>query len=237
MFNNKSILALIPARGGSKGIPRKNIIDLCGKPLISYSIIAGKNSKYIDSVVVTTDDDEISDVARKFGADIPFLRPKSLASDTSKTIDAVLHAICTLKDMGREYDTMVLLQPTQPLRTSTDIDKAIEKYMNEDCIPLVSVSEVNDNPLLIRSISNDRLHPLLNVSSTCRRQDMPKFYRVNGCIYINEISDIKDNTSFNDNPLPFIMEVSHSIDIDALSDLALADYYLRSEKDQYQEGE
>ncbi|MCR5420660.1 MAG: acylneuraminate cytidylyltransferase family protein [Lachnospiraceae bacterium] len=226
MYNNKRILGLIPARGGSKGIPHKNIIDLCGKPLISYSIEAGLKSKYIDSVIVSTDDKEIAAISRSYGAEVPFMRPEELAADTSKTIDAILHAVNSLKSMGREYDTLVLLQPTQPLRTFEDIDNALNKYMENKCIPLVSVSPVNDNPLLIRSIQNDRLIPLLNASSTCRRQDMPEYYRVNGCIYINEISEINENTSFNDNPLPFTMTREHSVDIDELSDLALAKFLI-----------
>ena len=226
MYNKKRILALIPARGGSKGIPRKNIIDLCGKPLISYSIEACLKSNYIDSVIVSTDDTEIAEVSRSYGADVPFMRPAALASDMSKTIDAVIHAIATLKEVGHEYDTLVLIQPTQPLRTNDDIDSAIEKYWNSGCIPLVSVSPVDDNPMLIRSIENGHLKLLLDISSTCRRQDMPAYYRVNGCIYINEISEISESTSFNDNPLPFIMDRSHSVDIDEPCDLALAEYYM-----------
>ncbi len=222
-------MALIPARGGSKGIPRKNIKDLCGKPLIAYSIEAGLNSKYIDSVVVSTDDSEIAEVSKRFGAEVPFIRPEELASDTAKTLDVVLHAIKEMESKGSTFDTFVLLQPTQPLRTAADLDAAIEKYMENGCISMVSVSPVNDHPILIRTIEEDRLKPLLNCSSTCRRQDMPKYYRVNGCIYINEISEIDTNTSFNDNVLPFVMEPSHSVDIDELSDFELAKYYL-SEK-------
>ena len=229
MFNNKTILGIIPARGGSKGIPHKNIIDLCGKPLISYTIQAGLSSKYIDSIIVSTDDESIADISRSYGAEVPFMRPAALASDTSKTIDSVLHAIRSLQESGRIYDTVVLLQPTQPLRTDNDIDSAIEKYMYMNCSPLVSVCPVHDNPMLIRSIRNDTLYPLLNSDSTCRRQDMPDYYRVNGCIYINEISDLTTDTSFNDNPLPFIMECSHSVDIDEPCDLAMAEYYLTHE--------
>ncbi len=228
MYEGKKILGLIPARGGSKGIPHKNIITLNDHPLIFYSISAGLQSKYIDSVVVTTDDDEIADVARNFGADVPFMRPQYLASDTAKTVDCVIHAINTLRNIGRPYDTVVLLQPTQPLRTSTDIDEAIETYMNNKCIPLVSVSPVTDHPLLIRSIKDDHLVSLLNTQSTCRRQDMPAFYRINGCIYINEASSITEATSFNDNPLPYIMDKNHSIDIDEPIDLIFAEALLNT---------
>lgn len=228
MFDKQKILALIPARGGSKGIKDKNIIPLAGKPLIAYSIEAAKKSKYIDSIVVTTDSERIAEVAKRYGARVPFLRPVELAADTSKTIDAVLHAIKTLRSMGENYDTLVLLQPTQPLRTTDDIDKAIELYYENGENGLVSISPVDDSPLLIRSIDEDgKLINLLSQNSTCRRQDMPNYYKVNGCIYINKIDELNENTSFNDNKVPFIMDKEHSIDIDEMSDLWMAEYYLK----------
>ena len=230
MIGDKKVLALIPARGGSKGIPHKNIIDLCGRPLIEYSISASRSSKYIDRVIVSTDDAEIARVSKESGADIPFLRPAELAGDNSKTVDAVLHAIKWLKANGENYHILVLLQPTQPLRTSEDIDTAIEKFIQSNYQALVSVSPVDDNPLLIRSIEKGRLIPLLNTSSTCRRQDMPTYYRVNGCIYINLIDELNEATSFNDNTVPFVMSREHSVDIDEMRDLYIAEYYLRTKE-------
>lgn len=230
MFGERKLLAVIPARGGSKGIPHKNIIDLCGKPLIGYTIEAALGSRYIDYVIVSTDDMEIASIAVRFGAEVPFLRPSELASDTSKTLDAILHVIFALKCRGMEFSDLVLLQPTQPLRTSGDIDSAVEVYNESGRKSLVSVSEVDDNPLLIRTIEGNRLKPLIQMSSTCRRQDMPKYYRVNGCIYINSIDEIDETTSFNDNIIPFEMKKSHSVDVDELSDLAVAKYYISSPK-------
>ena len=228
MFENNRILALIPARGGSKGILHKNITPLAGEPLIKYSIDAAKQSKYIDYVLVSTDDAEIADIAKKYGAKVPFLRPKELASDTAKTIDAVLHAIETLRKAGETFDSLVLLQPTSPLRTAEDIDKAIETFYQFNRQPVVSVSEVSDHPILIRTIeqtpNGDRLKPLLDGSSTVRRQDMPPFYRVNGSIYINPIEEISQTTSFNDNLVPFIMQKNHSVDIDEPIDLRIAEW-------------
>ena len=116
MYGSKKVLALIPARGGSKGIKKKNIVLLDGKPLIAYSIEASLRSKYIDSTVITTDSREIAEIAEKFGGRVPFLRPAELAQDKSKTIDAVLHAIRQLTIKRENYDILVLLQPTQPLR-------------------------------------------------------------------------------------------------------------------------
>lgn len=172
MYNDNKLLAFIPARGGSKGIKEKNIVDLCGKPLISYTIEAALKSEYIDKVIVSTDSDKIADVSKKYGAEIPFLRPAELSTDTAKTIDAVLHAIRTLKK-GENYDVLVLLQPTQPLRTYLDIDAAVKMFFEKNRKGLVSISPIDDNPLLIRTVDDDgALTSLLGVNSTCRRQDI-----------------------------------------------------------------
>ena len=151
----KKVLAIIPARSGSKGIKDKNIINLNGKPLIAYSIEAGLKSKYIDKVVVTTDGEEIAKVARAYGAEVPFMRPDYLSSDTAKTIDAVMHCIEEMKRLGEEYDYIVLLQPTQPLRQSWHIDEAIELILEKDEEALVSVSKVKDHPILMRTIDSN----------------------------------------------------------------------------------
>ena len=227
MIEKNKIVALIPARGGSKGIKNKNIIDLCGKPLISYTIQAALESKYIDKVIVSTDSQEIADVAIKYGAEVPFLRPGELASDTSKTIDAVMHAVGELEKRKEEYDILILLQATQPLRTADDIDSAIELFIKNKGQSLVSVSPVEDNPILIRTIDNlGRMNSILPMKSTCRRQDMPLYYRVNGCIYINLISELDLNTSFNDNKIPYTMPKERSVDIDEIKDLLIAQYYI-----------
>ena len=230
MYGEKKILALIPARGGSKGIPHKNILPLAGKPLISYTIGAGLQSKYIDTVLVSTDDPEIARVSKECGAEVPFLRPAELAADTSKTIDAVLHAVRAMAERGMTYDALVLLQPTSPLRTAEDTDRAIEKFYRCGRRAVVSVCGADDPPILMRTIEQgpdgERLKPLLNVSSTCRRQDMPAYYRVNGSIYINAAEELDETTSFNDNPVPYVMAKNHSVDIDGPEDLALAGFLL-----------
>ncbi len=229
MYKNQKILALIPARGGSKGIKNKNIIDLCGKPLISYTIEAALNSKYIDNVIVSTDSSDIANIAVQYGAEVPFLRPQALATDTSKTIDAVLHAITYLKNKNRDYDVLVLLQPTEPLRDCTDIDNALTIFFKNNYNSLVSVSPVTDSPILIRTINNNNeLKHLINCNSTIRRQDMKSYYVINGCIYINYISSLSPDTSFNDNSFGFVMDESHSIDIDEYKDLFIAEYYLKN---------
>lgn len=231
MINGKSVLALIPARGGSKGIKDKNIILLEGKPLINYTIETAIKSSYIDRVVVTTDSDKIAEVAMEAGADVPFKRPAELAADSSKTLDAVLHAINWLDDNDRHYDILVLLQPTQPLRNISDIDDALEKFeaMNEQA--LVSICEVDDNPVLIRTINDHGLMDnLINMNSDIRRQDMPIYYKLNGAVYINKIDEINENTSFNDNPVPYLMAKERSVDIDDLDDLEMAKILIRRKK-------
>ncbi len=228
-YGEKRILALIPARGGSKGIKGKNITSLAGKPLIAYTIEAAGKSRYMDSVVVTTDSEEIAAVAEKYGARIPFLRPAVLAGDRSRTIEAVLHAVRELEDMGEYYDVLALLQPTQPLRSAADIDQAMECFFEKGQRALASVSPAAHHPLLIRSIGQEGvLKPVLACQSTCRRQDMPAYYRINGCIYINRIGELSEETSFNDNEVPYIMPTERSVDIDAAVDLAVAAYYLEA---------
>lgn len=233
MYKEKKILALIPARGGSKGIKNKNIIEIEGKPLIAYTIESALKSKYIDSIVVSTDSYEIAETSRKYGARIPFMRPEELARDTSKTIDAVYYTARRLQKQGEVYDAIVLLQATQPLRIADDIDGAIEHYYNMGEKSLLSVSETEVNPILIRTIDEKGvMEKILDVSSTCRRQDMPKYYRVNGCIYINSVQELDTDTSFNDNEMPYIMPKERAVDIDEMVDIAMVEYYLK-EGEQY----
>lgn len=226
MYKDCKILSLIPARGGSKGIKNKNITNLNGRPLISYSIETALGSKYIDDIVVSTDSEEIAAVSIKYGAAVPFMRPKELASDEARTIDAVLHAINALE---KKYDVLVLLQPTQPLRTIEEVDCAIESFFKNKMKGLVSVSRVKDHPLMIRTLNSDgSLTSLIRENSTCRRQDMRIYYKVNGCIYINKISELSEYTSFNDNEMGFVMEEDHAVDIDTQLDLHLAEYYIEN---------
>ncbi|MEH7494539.1 acylneuraminate cytidylyltransferase family protein [Neobacillus niacini] len=224
MYQNKRFIAIIPARGGSKGIPNKNIIDVNGKPLIQYSIDAAKASKYIDSIVVSTDSVEIAEVAAQCGADIPALRPEYLASDKAKTIDALLHMVEVLRRVGEEFDYLVLLQPTQPLRQGFHIDEAIETMMSRNSKSLVSISKVNEHPVLMRTQNLDgTLKNILNVSSTIRRQDFPDFYKVNGAIYINALDHtFNQDTSLNDNEIGYAMDSKYDVDIDEPIDLEIA---------------
>ena len=228
MYSGKRFLAIIPARGGSKGIPHKNIMDLCGKPLISYSIEAAKRSKYIDYVLVSTDDVGIKEVSMKYGANVPFLRPDKISSDEAKSIDVVLHGIEFLKNQGEKFDYVVLLQPTSPLRTYEDIDSAIELILEKKESSLVSLCQVDENPILMRTIEENNLKPILQFNGdNLRRQDLPTYYIFNGALYINTVEMLlKENAFVNEKSIPYIMEKNKSVDIDTIIDAKLAEYIL-----------
>jgi len=225
----KRILAIIPARGGSKGIPRKNIIDLNGKPLIAWTIKASLDSNFISKTVVSSDDDEILKISQKYGASV-IRRPKSLASDEASSESVMLHTIDSLSVNNEEFDIVILLQPTSPLRTSKDIDDAYEAMISMDATSLISVSEV-DNKFLKSFIRK----PSGYLESVCnkkyafmRRQALPAVYLSNGAIYIILISEfLKSKSLFTDKTIEYIMKKNHSIDIDCLDDVYQADKYFR----------
>ncbi|WP_127011257.1 cytidylyltransferase domain-containing protein [Veillonella sp. CHU594] len=230
MYQDKRILAIIPARGGSKGIPHKNIINLCGKPLIAYTIESAKQSTYIDTVIVSTDDVDIQRIGEDYGASVPFLRDAKIASDEATTISVVVDAVERLKEKEQIFDAVVLLQPTSPLRTTEEIDVAIDVFFQNEMKGVVSVNVAEVSPFLLRTIKGSQLQRIISENSTIRRQDMPTYYEVNGAIYINAISDIKESLSFNDNPIPYIMSCERSVDIDTWDDLEKAKYYLNNKR-------
>lgn len=223
MYKNKKIVAVIPARGGSKGIPEKNIVEINGRPLIDYTISAALESQYLDKVIVSTDSEKIAEIAVKCGAEVPFLRPQNLAEDQSKTIDVLINLIKQLSITDINFDYIVLLQPTQPLRKSFHINEAIKLVIDNNYKSLTSVSIVRDHPILVRTIDNHgKLKNLLHINSTVRRQDFPIYYKVNGAIYINRIDeDFNENTSLNDNLYPYVMDREYDLDIDEPFDLEI----------------
>ena len=227
MIENLKVIALIPARGGSKGVKDKNIKPLNGIPLIGHTICEAKKSNYIDYIFVSTDSEKIRAVSVEFGAQVPFLRNPEYATDTSKTIDAVMNDLTRLKNSDMNFDILVLLQPTSPLRTVQDIDNAIKTYVENGFKDVVSISESEENPVLMRCLDSEkRMSKLLDAQSTVRRQDMVTYYKVNGAIYVNNIEKLSLESSFNDNPIPYIMKKTHSVDIDTIDDFALAEYYI-----------
>ena len=225
MSNKEKFLAIIPARGGSKRLPRKNILELCGKPLIAWSIEAGQKSKYIDKVVVSSDDSEILDIAKKFEADV-LRRPNNLATDTSTTFDVIKHILDNIEG----FDYIVLLQPTSPLRDENHIDMAIKLLQDKNADAVISVSETDHNPLWSNtlddslSMKNFLKDEVLNK----RSQDLKKYYRLNGGIYICETNKLLAQKSFflKENIYAYKMDKQSSIDVDDEADFKIAETFM-----------
>ncbi len=221
MYKNKIFLAIIPARGGSKRLPGKNILDLSNKPLIAYSIEAGLKSKYIDKVIVTSDSDEILEVSKKYGSDI-IKRPDYLATDTSTTFDAIKHTV----DNFQDYDYIILLQPTSPLRDEKHIDEAIELLEIKKADAIISVSQTDHSPLWSNTLTKDMsLKGFLKDEMLNKRsQEIEKYYSLNGAIYICKIDRFLDEETFflKDNIYAYQMDKESSIDIDEKIDFKMA---------------
>lgn len=226
MIGNKTVLAIIPARGGSKGVPRKNIREVAGKPLIAWTIEEAKKSGYIDRLVVSTDDQEIADIAVKWGGEVPFMRPAELARDDSPGIAPVIHMLATIQP---EYDLVVLLQPTSPLRAVDDIDGAISLMIDRQAKACVTVVEPDKSPYWMYSLhSSGKLRPLLNGDYT-RRQDIPVVYALNGAVYVAESNWLVRLQNFvTEETVAYIMTKEHSIDIDTDIDLIIAEKLLNN---------
>jgi len=222
MYKNKTFLTIILARGGSKRLPRKNVLELNGKPLIAYSIEAGLKSKYIDKVIVTSDDEEILNISRKFGSN-SIKRPKELATDEATTVNVIKHVLTEFN----EYDYIVLLQPTSPLRNEKHIDEAIELLETKKADAVVSVCEMEHSPLWSNTLPDDlsMRNFLKEEIKNKRSQDLDKYYRVNGTIYICKTDKfLEENTLFlKDNIFAYIMDRKSSVDIDDEIDFKLAE--------------
>ncbi len=219
-----NILAIIPARGQSKGLPGKNIKLLADKPLIAYTIEAALESKFINRTIVSTDDFETMDIAKNFGAEVPFLRPDYLALDTTTTVEVVLDLLANLK-ATEDYvpDYVCLLQCTSPLRNSVDIDACIIQCLNSDFDACYSVSEAKSSPYWMKVFDGPKLTPFINSDTILRRQDLPKVYSLNGAIYFVKTSELlKYSTLHLPNATGYIMPRNRSVDIDTDIDFELA---------------
>jgi len=230
VYKNKTFLAIIPARGGSKRLPRKNILDLVDKPLITWSIEAGLNSKYIDKVIVSSDDNEILNISQKYGA-LTIKRPNTLASDTATTFDAIKHTI----ENTDKYDYIVLLQPTSPLRDENHIDEAIELLEDKCADAVVSVCEMDHSPLWSNTLpENGSMQGFLkNEVLNKRSQDLENYYRLNGAIYICKTDRLLEEESFflKKNIFSYIMGRKSSVDIDEKIDFKLAELLIKDTND------
>jgi CMP-N,N'-diacetyllegionaminic acid synthase len=231
LINGKKVLAIIPARGGSKRLPRKNILPLHGKPLIAWSIEAGLNSQYIDRVVVSTDCEDIAKVAIDFGAEVPFIRPSEIATDTATTDSVILHFLSTLS-VENNPDIVVILQPTSPLRTKGDIDQALKLLIDKQAQGIVSVCECEHSPLWSNVLPADNnMGAFINKDVRGKRsQDLPLCYRLNGAVYAFTSDSFIDRQgiSYSESVFSFIMPSTRSIDIDHELDFRLAEVILSS---------
>lgn len=212
-----TFLAVIPARGGSKGIPRKNIKEIAGKPLIAWTIEEAKKSKYITKLILSSDDEEIIEVAKQYGCEAPFVRPKALASDETPGVDPILHAI----EQCPGFDYVIVLQPTSPLRTVENIDAAIEMLLAKENDFCVSVTEAKQSPYWMYNLNiNGTMDSVIKQTNfAVRRQDLSPAYILNGAIYIAKTKPLKVTKSFlTSETLGYIMSEKHSIDIDTEED-------------------
>ena len=226
MYKGKTFLVIIPARGGSKGLPGKNIKDLNGKPLIAWSIEAAFGSKYSDEIMVTTDNEDIAHIATKFNASVPFLRPAYLATDKTTTFDAVKHSINFYKDnLKFFFDYIVLLEPTSPLRTSIDIDLAIEKLLSSKASAIVGICKTeSQNPafLVVKDSDNFISGYEDKDMKVKRRQDIKDVFFLEGSLYISQIDEyLKNETFYHEDTIGFEVPKYKSLEIDDIYDFTM----------------
>jgi len=221
LIKGKAVVAIIPARGRSSGIPKKNIRLLNGKPLIAYSIEAALKSKYINRVMVSTENEKIAKIAKRYGAEI-IKRPEQLAGDETPTTDVIFHVLEIIR--GYCPEVVVVLQPTSPLRTYQDINSAIRLFLEKNCESVVSVCEVEPSPYWSFKIEKGYLKPIFESYLRTRRQELPKSYMPNGAIYISRPEILHKYHSFYCNKtIPYVMPPERSVDIDSEIDLKLAE--------------
>lgn len=221
-------LAIIPARSGSKGLKDKNIKMLNGKPLMAYSIEAALHSECFDKIVVSTDSEAYAKIAKEYGAEVPFLRLEHLSGDEVTTNCVISDLLIKLKEYGEEFDCMMILQPTSPLRTSEDIKKAIKLMKEKKANAVVSLCEVDHSPLYAGEVPVDlRIDGFIKKDISCRRQELPKYYRLNGAIYLAKVDYFLEYGDFYKNECyAFIMDKNSSIDIDDEFDFKMAELIL-----------
>lgn len=235
-MDKKNILGVITARGGSKGIPGKNIKELGGKPLIAWTIEVAKQSKMISHLIVSTDDEEIADVCRQYGADVPFMRPAELAEDKTPHLPVMQHAIKFMEDkLGLVFDYVAILQPTSPFRSVEDVDETIELLDKEGADSAVSLVEIEDNhPFKIKKLEGTKVLPycVQEIEGT-RRQDLPVAYKRNGSIYAMKRDVMMvDNSLYGKTIVGHVCPKERSIDLDNMFDWMKAEYMLKEKNNE-----
>lgn len=220
-------LAYIPARSGSKGIPKKNIRPLLGKPLLGWMVEAAQKTGLFDRIMVSTDSEEFAEVARKCGAWVPFLRDPAVAKDTTPSIETVCSDKDRLEAMGETFDTFCLLEATSPLCRSEDIAGAVALFEKVNA-GVVSVVRSKARPMIMRTVDADgKATPILASRQILRRQDEPVYYQLNAAIYINRWDELAPDLKLGYNPYAYVMDEISSIDVDHIEDFELAEKYLR----------
>ncbi|MCG6167602.1 acylneuraminate cytidylyltransferase family protein [Leptospira sp. FAT2] len=229
MLANQKVLAIVPARAGSKRIPNKNTVEIEKKPLIVWSLEAAKKSRYIDKIVISTDDPKIISIAKEIGIEIPFIRPKELSEDSTPTIDVLKHVIQFMRERGEVFDLIILLQPTSPLRTHEDIDAALEEMLSKSANSIISVNEMDHPVEWINTLPSDLSMVNFLKNKEKRSQEYLKQYRLNGAIYISKTLPLLEQNTFfqSEKTYAFIMEPDKSIDIDTPYDLKIASLLLK----------
>lgn len=232
MLNGEKVLAIVPARGGSKGVPRKNVRTAAGRPLIAWTIAAAKAAATVDRVILSSDDDEIIAAARQAGCDVPFVRPTALASDTASMLDVVHHAI---EQCGGDFGWIVLLQPTSPLRTGADIDDTLKACQDANAPACVTVTPADKSPQwMFYREGGGRMRPVIETGTQLafRRQDLPQAYALNGAVYAARRDWLANRPSFlSPDTVCHVMPRARSIDIDTETDFIIMQALL-SERNQ-----
>lgn len=221
MYRGQTVLVIIPARGGSKRVPHKNKRLLGGKPLVAYAIGAARQSNHVDRVMVSTDDTGIAKIAKRYGAEIPFMRPKSLASDTAPVSKTILHALAHLKKTEKwNPDIVVLVQPTSPLVRSKDIDQAIQTLVESAAHSCVTVTPTTEHPEWMFTFSGKKLRQKFPSKISKRSQEMSPLYRLNGAVYASQTTIVLKKRRVFDpaNLVGVVMPKDRSIDIDEPED-------------------
>ncbi len=228
MFEGKTILAVIPARSGSKGVRGKNIRPLAGRPLLHWTVEAARQSGWIDRLIVSTDSESIAAIARDAGADVPFLRPAALATDTASSVDVLVHAVSWCREQGEGYDLLMLLQPTSPLRTAQDITSGLKIMGKRGGRAVVSVCECEHHPLWSNTLPPDGcMADFLPKNANVRRQDLPPCYRLNGAFFLAETGwFMEKRTFYGPETYALVMHQEHSVDIDSELDFRWAEFLL-----------
>lgn len=229
MYNSKKFLAIIPARSGSKGLKDKNIKELNGKPMISYTIEAAKNSNIFDDIIVSTDSQKYANISLEYGASVPFLRPEYLSTDIATTNDVIEYIIEELKKNGKEYDYFMILQPTSPLRTLEDMLGAVKLLFEKDANSVVSVCEAEHSPLYMNTLDESlSMSGFISKDTKTRRQELPKYYRLNGAIYISKVDFfLRYKDFYREKSFAYIMDKKRSIDIDDEYDFFIAESLMK----------